>query len=165
MAVRTRRLILAATLAFAGSLPTAAQGPVQAVPRAGVSFPNTVSVRGWIESIDTETRTMVFTTPEGRLVNLAVGDSVKNLDSIPENAAADITYTEIVTLLNLRQKGPGSREARRDSSKPDSSTDIDLGRHATGQDAFQGIAGGPPVVLAPFDPLRLHGLHHSHRRR
>ena len=31
--------ILAATLAFAGSLPAAAQGPVQAVPRAGVSFP------------------------------------------------------------------------------------------------------------------------------
>jgi hypothetical protein len=84
-------------------------------------------VRGWIESIDVETRTMVFTTPDGRLVNLAVGDSVKNLASIPENASADITYNEIVTLLNLRQKGPGSREARRQSAKPDS-TDADLGR-------------------------------------
>jgi hypothetical protein len=119
--------ILAAAVAFAGSLPVAAQGPVQAVPRAGVSFPNTVSVRGWIESIDTETHTMVFTAPDGRLVNLAVGDGVKNLDSIPENAPADITYNEIVTLLNLRQKGPGSREARRESAKPDS-TDADLGR-------------------------------------
>ena len=119
--------ILAATLAFAGSLPVAAQGPVQAVPRAGVSFPNTVSVRGWIESIDTDTRTMIFTTPDGRLVNLAVSDSVKNLASIPENASADITYNEIVTLLNLRQKGPGSREARREGGKPDSS-DADLGR-------------------------------------
>jgi hypothetical protein len=119
--------ILAATLAFAGSLPAAAQGPVQAVPRAGVSFANTVTVRGWIESIDVETRTMVFTTPDGRLVNLAVGDSVKNLASIPENTSADITYNEIVTLLNLRQKGPGSREARRQSAKPDS-TDADLGR-------------------------------------
>jgi hypothetical protein len=119
--------ILAATLALAGSLPVAAQGPVQAVPRAGVSFPNSVSVRGWIESIDVETRTMVFTTPDGRLVHVAVGDSVKNLTSIPENASADITYDEIVTLLNLRQKGPGSREARRDAAKPDS-TDVDLGR-------------------------------------
>ncbi len=119
--------ILAATLAFAGSLPAAAQGPVQAVPRAGVSFANSVSVRGWVESIDTDTRTMIFTAPDGRLVNLAVGDSVKNLESIPENASADITYNEIVTLLNLRQKGPGSREARRTSGRPDS-TDADLGR-------------------------------------
>ena len=119
--------ILAAALAFAGSLPVAAQGPVQAVPRAGVSFANNVSVRGWIESIDADTRTMVFTTPDGRLVNLAVGDGVKNLASIPENAAADITYNEIVTLLNLRQKGPGSREARREGAKPDSQ-DADLGR-------------------------------------
>ena len=119
--------ILAAALAFAGSLPAAAQGPVQAVPRAVVSFANNVSVRGWIESIDADTRTMVFTTPDGRLVNLAVGDGVKNLASIPENAAADITYNEIVTLLNLRQKGPGSREARREGAKPDSQ-DADLGR-------------------------------------
>ncbi len=119
--------ILAAALAFAGSLPVAAQGPVQAVPRAGVSFANNVSVRGWIESIDADTRTMVFTTPDGRLVNLAVGDGVKNLASIPENAAADITYNEIVTLLNLRQKGPGSREARREGAKPDLQ-DADLGR-------------------------------------
>ncbi len=120
--------VLAATLAFAGgSLPAAAQGQVQAVPRAGVSFANTVTVRGTIESIDTENRTMVFTSPEGRLINLAVSDSVKNLDSIPEDGAADITYTEIVTLLNLRQKGPGSREARREGAKPDAA-DADLGR-------------------------------------
>ena len=60
-------------------------------------------------------------------MNVAVGDSVKNLDSIPEDASANITYNEIVTLLNLRQKGPGSREARREGAKPDS-TDADLGR-------------------------------------
>jgi hypothetical protein len=119
--------ILAATLAFAGSLPAAAQGPVQAVPRAGVSFANSVSVRGWIESIDIDTRTMVFTTPEGRLVNVAVGDSVKNLAQVQENAEANVTYNQLVTLLNLRQKGPGSREARKEGAKPDS-TDAEIGR-------------------------------------
>jgi len=117
--------ILAAALGT--GLPAAAQGQVEAVPRAGVSFPNNVTVRAWIESVDPETRTVVFTTPDGRLLNVAVGDSVKNLDSIPENAAADVTYNEVVTLLNLRQKGPGSREARRESAKPDS-TDTELGR-------------------------------------
>ena len=27
---------------------------------------------------------------------------------------ADVTFTQVVTILNLRQKGPGSKEARRD---------------------------------------------------
>jgi len=118
---------LAALIVAGASLPAMAQGQVQAVPRAGVSFTNTVTVKAWVESIDTETRTIVFTTPEGRLLNVGVADGVKNLDAIPENASANITYNEIVTLLNLRQKGPGSREARREGSKPDS-TDTDIGR-------------------------------------
>ena len=40
---------------------------------------------------------------------------------------ADITYNEIVTLLNLRQKGPGSREARREGAAP-YAADNDIGR-------------------------------------
>jgi hypothetical protein len=119
--------ILAATLAFGGSLPAAAQGQVQAVPRVGVSFTNNVTVKAWVESVDIDTRTVVFTTPEGRLVNVAVGDGVKNLDKIAEDAMAEITYNEIVTLLNLRQKGPGSREARREGAAP-YSADNDIGR-------------------------------------
>ncbi len=119
--------IFAALLAFGTSLPAAAQGQVQAVPRAGVSFANNVTVRAWIESIDTDTRTIVFSTPEGRLINVAVGDSVKNLDQIAEGAMANITYNEVVTLLNLRQKGPGSREARREGAQP-YAADNDIGR-------------------------------------
>ena len=42
---------------------------------------------------------------------------------------------------------------------------VDRRRHAPGQDALQGLAGRPAVVLAPFDPLRLHGLHHPERTR
>jgi hypothetical protein len=150
--------ILATTLAFAGSLPAAAQGPVQAVPRAGVSFANTVTVRGWIESIDVDTRTMVFTTPDGRLVNVAVGDSVKNLASIPENISADITYNEIVTLLNLRQKGPGSREARRQSAKPDS-TDADLGRITFTVTAVNLAANQVSVIDGRGGPIRTYSAH------
>jgi hypothetical protein len=146
--------VLAATLAFAGSLPAAAQGPVQAVPRAGVSFANNVTVKGWIESIDVETRTMVFTTPEGRLINVAVGDSVKNLESIHENAEADITYNEIVTLLNLRQKGPGSREARRDASRPDSATDVELGRVTFTVTAVDLAANKVSVIDGRGGPIR-----------
>jgi hypothetical protein len=118
--------VLAAVL-VSGASVAMAQGQVQAVPRSGVSFTNNVTVKAWVESIDPETRTMVFTTPDGRLLNVAVGDSVKNLAQVQENAEANITYNEVVTLLNLRQKGPGSREARKESGKPDS-TDTDIGR-------------------------------------
>jgi hypothetical protein len=42
---------------------------------------------------------------------------------------------------------------------------VDRRRHAAGQDALQGIAGRPAVVLAPLDPFGLHGLHHPERSR
>jgi hypothetical protein len=127
MTMRSITTAVAAMLVLGASLPAYAQGQVQAVPRAGVSFANTVTVRGWIESADAETHTVVFTTPEGRLIECAVADSVKNLDAIADGSPADVTYNEVVTLLNLRQKGPGSREARKEGSKPDS-TDVESGR-------------------------------------
>jgi hypothetical protein len=127
MTMRSITTAVAAILVLGASLPAYAQGQVQAVPRAGVSFANTVSVRAWIESTDAETHTVVFTTPEGRLIECAVADSVKNLDAIEDGTAADVTYNEVVTLLNLRQKGPGSREARKEGAKPDS-TDVESGR-------------------------------------
>ena len=145
--------ILAATLAFGASLPAAAQGQMQAVPRVGVSFSNTVTVKGWIETIDTETRTMAFTTPDGRLINVAVGDGVKNLDKIAEDASADITYNEVVTLLNLRQKGPGSKEARREGARPDS-TDAELGRLTFTVTAVDLAANKVSVIDGRGGPIR-----------
>ena len=127
MTMRSITTAVAAMLVFGASLPAMAQSQVQAVPRTGVSFANTVTVRAWIESTDAETRPVVFTTPQGRLIECAVSDSVKNLDAIADGAPADVTYNEVVTLLNLRQKGPGSREARKEGAKPDS-TDIESGR-------------------------------------
>ena len=127
MTMRSITTAVAAMLVLGAGLPAYAQGQVQAVPRTGVSFANTITVRAWIESTDSETKTVVFTTPQGRLIECAVSDSVKNLDSIAEGTPADVTYNEVVTLLNLRQKGPGSREARKEGGKPDS-TDIESGR-------------------------------------
>jgi hypothetical protein len=127
MTMRSITTAVAAMLVFGAGLPAYAQGQVQAVPRVGVSFANTVTLRAWIESTDSETKTVVFTTPQGRLVECAVSDSVKNLGAIADGTPADVTYNEVVTLLNLRQKGPGSREARKEGAKPDS-TDVESGR-------------------------------------
>ena len=106
---------IAAVLMLGTSLPAAAQGQVQAVPRVGLTFPSTVTVRVTIESVDSETRTVTFFAPDGRLLDVAVSDAVKNLDAIEDGSMADVTYNQVVTILNLRQKGPGSKLARSES--------------------------------------------------
>ncbi len=123
-------LIRSLTLAaVAGMLVTAtahAQGAVEAVPRIGVSFNNTVTTAATVEEIDSETRTIVFITSAGQLVNMAVADGV-GLAGLKDGAAVTVTYSEVVTLLNLRQKGPGSREARKEGARPDQA-DLEMGR-------------------------------------
>jgi hypothetical protein len=122
--------MFAATIALGLAMPERiafAQGQVQSVPRAGVAFANTVTVRAKVETVDTDTRTIAFTRTDGRLINCAVSDSVKNLAEIQDDANVDVTYNEVVTILNLRQKGPGSKEARREGAKPDQE-DIEMGR-------------------------------------
>ncbi len=128
-----RSLRLAAALSFCATLLVAgtasAQGQqLQAVPRAGVAFPLTLTVRAKVESVDVDTRTIAFTRNDGRLIDCAVADSVRNLADIPDDANVDITYNEVVTLLNLRQKGPGSKEARREGSVPPDKQDLEMGR-------------------------------------
>jgi len=115
-------LLAAATASALLSASAKAQGNLQAVPRAGVAFANSVTVRATVESVDSETRTIAFTTSDGRLIDMAVADGVRNLDSIEDGAAVVITYNEVVTLLNLRQKGPGSKAARSEASGPSGGT-------------------------------------------
>ncbi len=119
----------AAVLAVAIGLPERqASAQVQAVPRAGVSFNDTVTARVTVETVDEDTRTVAFELANGRLLLLPVANGVSNLPAIDDGSLADVTYTEVVTLLNLRQKGPGSKEARRDQmAKPDPA-DIATGR-------------------------------------
>jgi hypothetical protein len=119
-------LSVATAIAALGTIsPASAQ--VQAVPRQGVSFSNTITVRAKVEAIDTDTRTIAFSTADGGLLDVALAGNVTNLDAIPDGSMADITYNEVVMLLNLRQKGPGAQEARKDASKPDAA-DVGAGR-------------------------------------
>ena len=62
------------------------------------------------DQIDPEGRTVAFLLPDGQLVAVPV-DSVGNL--CHRDSMANVTYNQIVTILNLRQKGPGSKEERR----------------------------------------------------
>jgi len=123
--------LVAAMVATGVAMPgvgALAQGQIQAVPRAGVAFANTVTVRAKVDTIDVDTRIIAFTrSSDGRLVNCAVADGVKNLAEIQDDANVEVTYNQVVTILNLRQKGPGSREARRESAAPDRD-DIEAGR-------------------------------------
>lgn len=135
MTIRSTKLtagfsLFAAVLAVGMSLPERqASAQVKAVPREGVAFNDTVTARVKIESVDPESRTVAFTSTTGQLVILPVADGVSNLAAIDDNSLANVTYTEVITMLNLRQKGPGSQVARRDQmdTKPNA-TDVEAGR-------------------------------------
>ena len=94
--------LFAAVLAIGASLPERqVSAQVRPVPRQGVAFNDVVTQRVKIESADTEGRTVAFTLPNGQLVILPVADSVKNLDAIDDGSMANITYSEVITMLNL----------------------------------------------------------------
>ena len=121
--------LFAAVLAVATTLPERqASAQVQAVPRAGLAFNDTTAQRVMIESVDPEGRTVAFTLPDGQLVAVPVANSVGNLAAIQEGSMANVTYDQIVTILNLRQKGPGSKQERRESTSKPNTTDIESGR-------------------------------------
>lgn len=121
--------LFAAVLAIGVGLPGGqASAQVTAVPREGVAFNNVVTQRVKIESADPESRTVAFTMPNGQLEILPVADSVKNLDSIDDGSMANVTYSEVVTMLNLRQKGPGAQLARKDQMGAPNQTDVEAGR-------------------------------------
>ena len=119
--------LVAAVLTAGTIVPASAQ--VTAVPREGVAFNDTVTQRVKIETVDPDDRTVAFTLPDGQVLVLPVSSNAGNLADINDGSTANVTYTQVVTLLNLRQKGPGSQEARRDQMnvKPNK-TDIDAGR-------------------------------------
>lgn len=146
-------MLVAGTSLPAG--PAAAQGQqLTAVPRAGLAFSTTVTTRAKIESVDVDTRTVAFTLPDGRLIHVAVADNVRNLDSIADDASVNVTYNEIVTILNLRQKGPGSREARRESANPPTATDIESGRFTLTVTAVDFASNTISVIDGRGGPIR-----------
>ena len=122
--------LFAAALAVGTALPQRqADAQVAPVPREGVAFNDTVTQRVKIETVDPDSRTVAFTSPSGQLIILPVSDSVTNLVSINDGSMATVTYSEVITMLNLRQKGPGSQLARKDQmSKSPNETDVEAGR-------------------------------------
>jgi hypothetical protein len=122
--------LFAAVLAVGMTLPERqALAQVTAVPREGVAFSDTMTQRVRIETVDPDDRTVAFTLPDGQVLVLPVAQNAGSLAAIRDGSMANVTYTQVVTMLNLRQKGPGSKEARRDQMnvKPNK-TDIEAGR-------------------------------------
>lgn len=134
MTIRSTKLtagfsLVAAVLAVGTSLPQQASAQVTPVPREGVAFSDTVTQRVKIETVDPESKTVAFTSPTGQLVILPVTDNAGNLAAIQDGSMANVTYSEVITMLNLRQKGPGSQLARKDQmAKTPNQTDVEAGR-------------------------------------
>jgi hypothetical protein len=145
--------LVVALLAMGTILPASAQ--VTAVPREGVAFNNSVTQKATINTVDPDDRTVAFTLGDGQVLVLPVSDKAGNLASIADGSMANVTYTQVVTLLNLRQKGPGSQQARRDQMniKPNK-TDIEAGRFTltvTGVDLPNNTVS---VIEGPGGPVR-----------
>lgn len=148
--------LFAAVLAVGTALPEReASAQVQAVPREGVAFSDTVTQKVKIETVDEDDRTVAFTLPDGQVLVLPVGASAGNLANIADGSTANVTYTQIVTMLNLRQKGPGSKEARRDqmSVKPNK-TDIEAGLFRLTVTAVDLANNTVSVIEGPGGPVR-----------
>src|SRR5262245_52859945 len=96
-------VVLAASAVLPG-LPASAQ--VTAVPLEDVSFAGTITGRVKVATVDPEDRPIAFSQRSGRLLVWPVSASGSNLASIADESTANVTFTQIVTLLNLRQKGP-----------------------------------------------------------
>ena len=121
--------LFAAVLAVGTTLPEReASAQVQAVPREGVAFNDTITQKVKIETVDPDDRTIAFTKPDGQLVILPVDARAGNLAALNDGSMANVTYTQVVTMLNLRQKGPGSQTERRDQMSPPNKTDVEAGR-------------------------------------
>ena len=109
--------LFAAVLAVGTTLPERqASAQVQAVPRAGIG----VQRHGHPAGHDRVGRSRrphggLHRCPTASSWSVPVADSVGNLAAIQDGSTANVTYNQIVTILNLRQKGPGSKEERRDS--------------------------------------------------
>lgn len=148
--------LFAAALGVGMSLPERqASAQVQAVPREGVAFSDTVTQKVKIETVDDDDRTVAFTLPDGQVLVLPVSANAGNLANIADGSTANVTYTQVVTMLNLRQKGPGSKEARRDQMnvKPNR-TDIDAGRFTLTVTAVDLANNTVSVIDGPGGPVR-----------
>ena len=162
----TAGLSLVAAIAAVGTAvpERSAMAQVQAVPRVGLSFTDTVTQRVTVESIDTEDRTIAFTANDGQTMVVPLGANVGNLSGIADGSMANVTYSQVVTILNLRQKGPGSRDARRDQMDPSTDRmDAEIGRftvtvvavdYATNTVSFIAGAGGAVRTFKANTPAK-----------
>jgi hypothetical protein len=149
--------LFAAVLAVGTGLPEReASAQVQAVPREGVAFNDTITQKVKIETVDPDDRTVAFTLADGQVLVLPVAASAGNLAAINDGSTANVTYTQVVTMLNLRQKGPGSKEARRDQMnvKPNK-TDIEAGRFTLTVTAVDLPNNTVSVIEGPGGPVRI----------
>ena len=148
--------LFVAVLAAGTFLPERdASAQVTAVPREGVAFSDTVTQKVKVETVDPDDRTVAFTLPDGQVLVLPVSASAGNLAAIADGSTANVTYTQVVTMLNLRQKGPGSQEARRDQMnlKPNK-TDIEAGRFTLTVTAVDLPNNTVSVIEGPGGPVR-----------
>lgn len=107
-----RRLHVFAFLALLSASPlapaqaTASSGTVTRAPGAARTV-QTIRTTATVVSIDPETRTVNLRRPDGRIVEIQVGDAVKNFGRIKVGDSVNVDYTEALS-LELKKGGTGA---------------------------------------------------------
>lgn len=102
-------LALLALLAVSSSpsaQPTASSGTVTRAPDAARTV-QTIRTTATVVGIVPETRTVNLRRPDGRIVEIQIGDEVKNFDKIKVGDHVNVDYTEALS-LELKKGGTGS---------------------------------------------------------
>lgn len=127
----TRHCASLAFVAVAAALLSLPAGPLVAQTYATTgnifTLVDQVTSRATVDAIDPDRRLGVFILADGHSLMLPIGEGVRNLRAMRHGEELTITYSEVVTVHNLRHASPAARDASRQpdlQSAPDREPEV-----------------------------------------
>jgi hypothetical protein len=109
-------LVVAALVAMAPAAWAQQETNVQVMKAPGTAtIKGTTRVTATVQDIDPATRTVVLKSPNGKVVEVVVGDEARNFDQLKVGDVVTTVYREALT-LNLKKKGDGISSVEEQSS-------------------------------------------------
>jgi Cu/Ag efflux protein CusF len=109
-------LVVAALVAMAPAAWAQQETNVQVMKAPGTAtIKGNTRVTATVQDIDPATRTVVLKSPNGKVVEVVVGDEARNFDQLKVGDVVTTVYREALT-LNLKKKGDGISSVEEQSS-------------------------------------------------
>lgn len=105
--MKTKFLVIAALVAMAPAAWAQQEANVQMSKAPGTAtIKGTTRVTATVQDIDPATRTVLLKSPNGKVVEVQVGDEARNFDQLKVGDVVTAVYRESLT-LNLKKEGDG----------------------------------------------------------